>query len=51
MNEGFTIKCNKCGKEKVFVNGNFYDVDITIEPTSRDGDIDITCNCGNEITN
>lgn len=49
--EGFTIKCNKCGKLIVIKNGNFANDVIDIIASSRDGDIDIICDCGNEVTN
>lgn len=49
--KGFTIKCNKCGKEKVIQNSNFLNESIEIFPSDYDGEISITCECGNEEIN
>ena len=58
MNEGFTIKCNKCGKETIVKSTKFkksysYDIrysnqNIKAYSTNMEESF-ITCKCGNEM--
>lgn len=44
--EGFTLKCNKCGKKGRIVPITYYDKDY-IHPTEIV--IDLRCECGNKF--
>lgn len=52
--EGFTIKCNKCGKEQRLITKEFFDCEnIKVYPdrphyTDFYPSINIDCECGNE---
>jgi hypothetical protein len=47
----FTIKCEKCGKERKLNNKESFanNKDVIWIISNRDGDIFIECDCGNEV--
>lgn len=51
--KGFTIKCNECGKETIYINGkSFMETDnsnVTITPNGYGGEVAIICDCGQKI--
>jgi hypothetical protein len=49
MVEGFTVKCNKCGKEKQFTEDNFMEEPICIYAVDYEVNLGIFCDCGNEV--
>lgn len=49
--DGFTIKCNKCGKEQMLSSDMHFSVDKTISlyVASYQEEIIIECECGNSV--
>lgn len=47
---GFTIICNKCGKETIVTeNMEYTDKGIEVIATGYGGELGIMCNCGNRV--
>jgi len=51
MDEGFTARCNQCGKETIYTgNLDRNNDNIKIMATGYGGEVGILCECGSDVS-